>query len=86
LHPGYTNFGGEGQICLEMLLIANLIFLNTIPIQLNLFIMVTWGTEESGCCGEVESWSLKEVHESMYELSTKKVAIVERWPLWRGNP
>ena len=26
MHPaGYTNFGGEGQICLEILLVANLV-------------------------------------------------------------
>ena len=49
-------------------------------IQFNLFATVTLGTEESGYCREVAVVErLKQ--ESMYGLSAKKMAIVERWPL-----
>ena len=47
------------------------------PIQLNISTTVTLGTEESGCC------SARFEQESMYVLSTKNVAVVERWPLVR---
>ena len=49
-------------------------------IQFNLSATVTLGTEESGLCREVAVVErLKQ--ESMYALSAKKMAIVERWPL-----
>ena len=49
-------------------------------IQFNLSATVTLGTEESGYCREVAVVErLKQ--ESMYGLSAKKMAVVERWPL-----
>ena len=42
------------------------------------------GTEESGHCREAALVErLKQ--EWMYGLSTKKMAVIERWPLWRGG-
>ena len=53
-------------------------------IQLNLSTMATFETEESGHCrkGAVVE-RLKQ--EWIYGLSAKKMAIVERWPLWKGS-
>ena len=49
-------------------------------IQFNLSATVTLGTEESVYCREVAVVDrLKQ--ESMYGLSAKKMAVVERWPL-----
>ena len=45
------------------------------PIQLNISTTATLGTGESGCCRK------RFEQESMYVLSTKNVAVVERWPL-----
>ena len=53
-------------------------------IQLNLSTMATFETEESSHCrkGAVVE-RLKQ--EWIYGLSAKKMAIVERWPLWKGS-
>ena len=47
-------------------------------IQLNLSTTAIFGTEELAI---VERFK----QESMYGLSAKKVAVEERWPLWRGG-